>query len=312
MNTSTHQRTLKNVIRATGVGLHSGAEIKLTLRPAPPDHGIVFVRTDLEPAVRLPACIDRLGGTHLATSLTDGRATVAAVEHLMAAFCGLGIDNVRVEVDAAELPIMDGSASPFVFLLQAAGIATQPAPRRFLRILEPVTFADGPARATLEPWDGMRVEYTLEYDHPGLRGQRRTAAVDVDRTRFVREIARARTFGFLSDRDRMKGMNAARPGGTPGAARDNVVLLDDCAVSNGPGLRFADEFVMHRILDAIGDLYLLGHPLIGAFRGFRSGHGTNAGLLRALLAERAAWELVTFETPAELPGALGRTIPEIA
>jgi UDP-3-O-[3-hydroxymyristoyl] N-acetylglucosamine deacetylase len=307
MDICTRQRTLKNVIRATGIGLHTGEPVHLTLRPAPPDHGIVFVRTDLEPRPRLPARVERLGSTTMATTLTDGAATLSTVEHLLAAFAGLGIDNVLVEVDSRELPIMDGSASPFVFLLQSAGVAQQDAPRRFIRVRKTVIHRDGDAWAELRPHAGCRFEYTLAYDHPVFHQHRKSAAVELSPTVFVREISRARTFGFLSDYERLKGMNLARGGGL-----GNAVVLDDCRILNDEGLRLGDEFVKHKILDAIGDAYLLGHCLIGAFAGFRSGHAINRALLREFLADRDAWEVVTFRNAAELPGLLGRPVAEIA
>jgi len=311
MNTCISQRTLKDVIRATGIGLHPGEQIHLTLRPAPPDHGIVFVRTDLVPAVRIPARVEHIGATSMATTLVStlitGAVPVSTVEHLLAAFAGLGVDNAVVEVDAPELPIMDGSASPFVFLLQSAGIALQSAPRRFLRVLKTVTVRDGNAWAELRPHDGFRLEYTLEYDHPAFHEHRKSACVELSPTAFVREISRARTFGFLSDHERLKEMNLAR-----GGSMDNTVVLDDCRVLNDEGLRLGDEFVRHKILDAIGDLYLLGHGLIGAFAGFRSGHGTNRALLERFLADRDAWEVVTFADRAEMPGVFGRQTAENA
>jgi len=307
MNHGIRQRTLKNVIRATGVGLHTGAQVLLTLRPAAPDSGVVFVRTDLEPAVRIPARMDAVGGTRLATTLGCEGASVGNVEHLLAALSGLGIDNVLVEVDAPELPIMDGSAGPFVFLLESAGVVEQDAPKRFVRVLKPVRYREGDALAELRPHDGFRVEYTLLYDHPVLESRRKTCAVEVSPSAFVREIARARTFGFLSDQQRRQVVGLARRGGP-----DNVVLLDAHRVSHDSGLRLGDEFVRHKLLDAIGDLYLLGHGLIGAFSGFRSGHSTNRGLVLALLADATAWEWATFADAAELPGRLGRRMPEIA
>ena len=306
-NSCTRQRTLKNVVRASGIGLHSGERVGLVLRPAPVDHGIVFLRTDLDQPVRLPARLDWVGRTTQTTTLTDGAVTLSLVEHLLAALAGLGIDNLLIEVDAGELPIMDGSASPFVFLLQSAGVALQDEPKRYIRILKPIVERDGDAWGKLEPHDGCRLEYTLEYDHPVFLQHRRTAAVELSSTAFVREISRARTFGFLSDYERLQRMNLAR-----GGSLDNVVVLDDCRILNDEGLRLGDEFVKHKILDALGDLYLLGYGLIGAFSGFRSGHATNRALLERLLADPAAWEIVTFHGRAELPGSLGRPAVEFA
>jgi UDP-3-O-[3-hydroxymyristoyl] N-acetylglucosamine deacetylase len=307
MEICNRQRTLKNVVRATGVGLHSGERIGLALRPAPVDHGIVFLRTDLPRPARLPARMEWVGSTTQTTTLTDGSATLSVVEHLLAALAGLGIDNLLIEVNAGEVPIMDGSASPFVFLLQSAGIAVQEAPKRYLRILEPVVEGDGDAWAKLVPHDGCRLEYTLEYDHPVVHPQLKSAAVELSPTAFVREISRARTFGSLSDYQHLRSRNLAR-----GCGLHSGVVLDECRILNEGGLRLGDEFVRHKILDALGDLYLLGYGLIGAFTGFRSGHATNRALMRRLLADPGAWELVTYGDRAELPGALGRAAVEFA
>jgi UDP-3-O-[3-hydroxymyristoyl] N-acetylglucosamine deacetylase len=301
------QHTLNNVIRATGVGLHTGESVYLTLRPAPEDHGIVFVRSDLEPGVALPARVEYVGNTNMATTLTDGVTSVSTIEHLMSALAGLGIDNAVVEVSAPELPIMDGSAAPFVFLLQSAGICEQAAPRRFLRILKPVVYAAGDVRAELRPHDGFRVDYTLRYDHPVFRQHCKTASVEVSPMAFVKEVSRARTFGFLADFERLKGMNLAR-----GGSLDNAVVVDESRILNDEGLRLGDEFVKHKILDAIGDLYLLGHGLIGAFSGYKSGHAANIALIRQLLADPEAWEVVAFDDPRDAPAALTRQIPEFA
>jgi len=307
MNTCINQRTLKNVIRATGVGLHTGAQVRITLRPAPPDHGIVFVRTDLVPAVRLPARVEQAGATSMASTLTVCGVRLSSVEHLLAAFAGLGIDNALVEVDAQELPIMDGSAGPFVFLLQSAGIASQEAPRRYMRVRKPVVVRDGDAWAELRPYAGCRLEYTVEYEHAASDQQRRSTVVELSPTAFVREIARARTYGFLSE-----GGLGQRSNPIVGSCLDRRVVLNDQRSSGDADRRIGDEFVRHKILDAIGDLYLLGHGLIGAFAGFRSGHGTNRALLERFLDDRDAWEVVTFADRADLPGALGRPIAETA
>jgi len=301
------QHTLNNVIRATGVGLHTGDTVYLTLRPAPIDHGIVFVRNDLEPGVALPARVGYVGDTNMATTLTDGVTTVSTIEHLMSALAGLGIDNAVVEVSAPELPIMDGSAAPFVFLLQSAGICEQAAPRRFLRIMKPVVYTAGDVRAELRPHDGFRVEYTLRYDHPVFRQHCQTAGVEVSPMAFVKEVSRARTFGFLADFERLKGMNLAR-----GGSLDNAVVVDESRILNDNGLRLGDEFVKHKILDAIGDLYLLGHGLIGAFSGYKSGHAANIALIRQLLADPEAWEVVSFDDARDAPASLTRQIPEFA
>ena len=297
------QRTLKNVIRATGVGLHTGEKVYLTLRPAPPDSGIVFVRTDLETPVTIPARVENVGDTTMATTLTDGRVSIATVEHLMSAFAGLGIDNAFVDVSAPELPIMDGSAAPFVFLLQSAGIEEQNALKKFIRIRKPVTFEQDDVRAEITPYDGFRVEYTLLYDHPVFRRHSKTASVEFSTMAFVKEVSRARTFGFLADYEKLRSMNLAR-----GGSLDNAVVVDDYRILNDDGLRLADEFAKHKILDAIGDLYLLGHSMIGAFAGHKSGHGPNNALLRKLLADRDAWEIVTFEDEERAPIAFGRRL----
>jgi UDP-3-O-[3-hydroxymyristoyl] N-acetylglucosamine deacetylase len=290
------QRTLKNTIRATGIGMHTGEKVVVTLRPAPVDAGIVFSRIDTEPPVSIPALVGHVGDTTMATTLTSGRVRISTVEHLMAAFAGLGIDNALVEVDAAELPIMDGSAAPFVFLLQSAGIVDQDAPKKFIRINEETTYTDGDITVRLSPYDGFRVEYTLLYDHPVFHKHTKTAAVDFSSTAFVKEVSRARTFGFLADFEKLRGMDLAR-----GGSLDNAVVVDDFRILNEEGLRLEDEFVKHKILDAIGDLYLLGHSVIGAFSGYKSGHASNNALLRKVLANRSAWDVVTFEAEREPP-----------
>jgi len=290
------QRTLKNTIRATGIGMHTGDKVVVTLRPAPIDAGIVFSRTDTEPTVSIPALVRHVGDTTMATTLTSGRVRISTVEHLMAAFAGLGIDNALVEVDAAELPIMDGSAAPFVFLLQSAGIVDQDAPKKFIRITEETVHTDGDITVRLSPYDGFRVEYTLLYDHPVFHKHTKTAAVDFSSTAFVKEVSRARTFGFLADFEKLREMDLAR-----GGSLDNAVVVDDFRILNEEGLRLEDEFVKHKILDAIGDLYLLGHSVIGAFSGYKSGHASNNALLRKVLANRNAWDIVTFDAEREPP-----------
>ena len=289
------QRTLKGTIRATGVGLHTGEKVVICLRPAPVDHGVVFTRVDLDPSVSIAAKATNVGDTAFATTLTAGAVRVTTVEHLMAAFAGLGIDNVIVEVDAAELPIMDGSAAPFVFLVQSAGIAEQDAPKRFIRITKPVTHTDGDIKATLAPYDGFRAQYTLIYDHPVFKKHTKTASVEFSSSAFVKEVSRARTFGFLSEFETLRSMNLAR-----GGSLDNAVVVDDYRIMNEEGLRLEDEFVKHKILDAFGDLYLLGHSVIGEFVGHKSGHGPNNALLRKLLETPEAWELVSFENETDV------------
>ncbi|HTO58157.1 MAG TPA: UDP-3-O-acyl-N-acetylglucosamine deacetylase [Pseudomonadales bacterium] len=290
------QRTLKNTIRATGIGMHTGDKVVVTLRPAPVDAGIVFSRTDTNPPVVIPALVGHVGDTTLATTLTSGRVRISTVEHLMAAFAGLGIDNAFVEVDAAELPIMDGSAAPFVFLLQSAGIVDQDAPKKFIRIVEETVYSEGDITLRLSPYNGFRVEYTLLYDHPVFHKHTKTASVDFSSTAFVKEVSRARTFGFLADFEKLREMDLAR-----GGSLDNAVVVDDFRILNEEGLRLEDEFVKHKILDAIGDLYLLGHSVIGAFSGYKSGHASNNALLRKVLANRNAWDIVTFDAEREPP-----------
>lgn len=296
------QRTLKNPISASGVGLHSGCMVELTLRPAPVDHGIVFRRIDLSEPADLMASAENVGDTRLATTLTVDGVSVQTVEHLLAALAGLGIDNARVDVSASELPIMDGSAGPFVFLIQSAGIQLQGVAKRFVRVLESVTVSDGDKWAQLEPADGFQVDCSLDFDHPVLAAQSQAACHDFATTSFTREISRARTFGFLSDLETMRAANLARGGGM-----HNAVVLDDDVVMNEEGLRYANEFVRHKILDAVGDLYLLGHGLIGAYTAFKSGHGLNNQLLRALLARPDSWEVVSASSTTKSPINYGQT-----
>ncbi len=284
------QRTLKNTIRATGVGLHSGKKVYLTLKPAPVDTGIVFCRTDLEPAVEIPAHALNVGDTTLSTTLVKGDVCIDTVEHLLSACAGLGVDNAYIEVSAAEVPIMDGSAGPFVFLLQSAGIEEQSKAKRFIRIKKPVSVVDGDKEARFEPYDGFAVRFTIDFDHPVFRDRSQTAELDFSSTAFVKEISRARTFGFMRDFEYLRANNLAL-----GASFNNAIAVDDYKVLNEDGLRYEDEFVKHKVLDAIGDLYLLGHSLIGRFIGHKSGHGLNNLLLRELLKQEDAWEFATFE-----------------
>ncbi|MFC3551557.1 UDP-3-O-acyl-N-acetylglucosamine deacetylase [Lysobacter cavernae] len=286
------QRTLKNVIRATGVGLHSGEKVFLTLRPAAADTGIVFRRVDLDPVVEVPARADLVTETTLCTGLSCGPAKIQTVEHLMSALAGLGIDNVIVELSAPEVPIMDGSAGPFVFLLQSAGIAEQEAPKRFIRIKRPVEVRDGDKVARFEPYDGFRLGFTVQFDHPAIPTAQSRAQVEFSTANYIQEVSRARTFGFMRDLEYMRERNLGL-----GGSMDNAIVLDEFRVLNDDGLRYADEFVRHKILDAIGDLYLAGHPILGAYEGFKSGHALNNKLVRALLAERSAWDEVTFTEP---------------
>ncbi len=294
------QRTLRNVIRATGVGLHSGEKVYLTLRPAAADTGIVFRRTDLEPAVDIPASASLVTETMLCTGLSQGEGKVMTVEHLMSALAGLGIDNAYIDLSAPEVPIMDGSAGPFVFLLQSAGLVEQNAPKRFIRILRPVEVSEGDKVARFVPHDGFRLDFTVEFAHPAIPAQQSRAVVDFSTESYIREVSRARTFGFMRDLEFMRERNLGL-----GGSMDNAIVLDEFRVLNDDGLRYADEFVRHKILDAVGDLYLAGHPIIGAYEARKSGHALNNKLVRALLAEQSAWEEVTFPDAQAAPAAYG-------
>lgn len=298
------QRTLKNCIKATGVGLHSGKKVLVTLRPAPAHSGIVFRRVDVTPAVEIPARAENVGDTRLSTSLARGEVRIATVEHLLSAFAGLGIDNAYVDVSAPEVPIMDGSAAPFVFLIQSAGIEEQSAPKQFVRIKRPVAVEDGDKWARLEPFDGFKVSFSIDFDHPLFDETIKFAEVDFSTTSFVKEVSRARTFGFLKEVEMLREKDLAL-----GGSLQNAVVIDDYRVLNEDGLRYEDEFVRHKILDAIGDLYLLGHGLIGAFRGHKSGHALNNRLLQRLLADKSAWELVDYRDEVELPLTFLRPLP---
>ncbi len=284
------QRTLKNVIRATGVGLHSGEKVYLTLRPAPVNTGVVFCRTDLDPQVEIPAKAPLVSDTTMNTSLSKDGVRVATIEHLMAALAGMGIDNVYIDVSAPEIPIMDGSAGPFVFLLQSAGIVEQSAAKRFIRIKHAVEVRDGDKWVRFDPFDGFKVTMTISFDHPAFKGRSQHTELDFSTASFVKEVSRARTFGFLSQVEAMHARNLGL-----GASMDNAIVIDDYRVLNEDGLRYEDEFVKHKVLDAIGDLYLLGSGLLGAFSGYKSGHALNNRLLHALYADQSAWEMVTFD-----------------
>ena len=298
------QRTLKNVIRATGVGLHSGEKVYLTLRPAAVETGIVFRRVDLEPAVEIPADAQLVTETMLCTGLSRDGGKVLTIEHLMSAFAGLGIDNAYVDLSAPEVPIMDGSAGPFVFLLQSAGLVEQNAPKRFIRIREPIEVTDGDKVARFTPHDGFRLGFTVKFNHPAIPRTQSRAVVEFSSEAYIREVSRARTFGFMRDLEFMRERNLGL-----GGSMDNPIVLDEFRVLNEDGLRYADEFVRHKILDAVGDLYLAGRPIIGAFEGFKSGHALNNKLVRALLAQPAAWDEVVFDDPATAPVAYGAPIP---
>ena len=299
-----YQKTLRNVIRAKGVGLHSGEQVYLSLRPAPPDTGIIFRRVDLQPPVEIPARLENVGDTRLSTALASGDVSISTVEHLLSAFSGLGIDNAIVDLSAAEVPIMDGSAGPFVFLIQSAGIEEQPVPKRFLRIRQAVEVSDGDKWARFSPHAGFKVGFTIDFNHPLLRGSCSHSEVDFATTSFVREVSRARTFGFMRDIEKLREDSLAL-----GGSLENAVVLDDYRVVNADGLRYEDEFVKHKVLDAVGDLYLLGYSLIGEFTGYKSGHALNNCLLRELVQRCNAWEIVTFEDPASTPDWLTRPIP---
>jgi UDP-3-O-[3-hydroxymyristoyl] N-acetylglucosamine deacetylase len=290
------QRTIRNSIRATGVGLHTGRKVLMTVRPGPPDTGIVFQRTDMPGSDDIPARAGFVGETNLGTTLIQGDAKVSTVEHLLSAFAGLGIDNARVEVNAPEVPIMDGSAGPFVFLLQSAGLEEQSVPKRFTRVKRTVRVEDGDKWAQFDPYEGFRVNFEIEFDHPIFKRRLQRATMDFSTTAFLKEISRARTFGFMRDLEMLRSRNLAL-----GGTLDNAIVLDESRVLNEGGLRYEDEFVKHKILDAIGDLYLLGHSLIGEFSGHKSGHGLNNKLLRTLQADTQAWEEVVFERPDQAP-----------
>jgi len=290
------QRTLKNPIRATGVGLHTGQKIYLTLLPAPVNSGIVFRRTDLEPMVEIAAKAENVGDTTLSTTLTKGDVRVSTVEHLLSAMAGLGIDNAVVEVSAAEVPIMDGSAGPFVFLIQSAGIQEQSAAKKFIRIKKAVTVTDGDKIASFQPFDGFKVSFSIEFDHPVFRDRTLSASLDFSSTSFVKEVSRARTFGFMHEIEYLRSKGLAK-----GGSMDNAVVIDQYRVLNEDGLRYEDEFVKHKVLDAIGDLYLLGNSLIGEFKAHKSGHALNNKSLRELMSREDCWEVVTFEDEEAAP-----------
>jgi UDP-3-O-[3-hydroxymyristoyl] N-acetylglucosamine deacetylase len=281
------QRTLQNSINASGIGVHTGDKVYLTLRPAEVDTGIVFCRSDLEHKVCIPALAKNIGDTTLSSTLVSGDVRISTIEHLMAAFAGLGVDNAYVDVSASEVPIMDGSASPFVFLIQSAGIVEQDAPKKFIRILRKIEVKSGDKLVYLEPFDGFKVRFAIDFEHPVLKNGKQLTELDFSTSSFIKEVSRARTFGFLSEFEHLRAKNLAL-----GASLDNSLVLDEKKVINEDGLRARDEFVKHKVLDVIGDLYLLGHSIIGAFYGFKSGHALNNMLLRRLLEEKDAWELV--------------------
>jgi UDP-3-O-[3-hydroxymyristoyl] N-acetylglucosamine deacetylase len=302
------QRTLKSLSKAVGVGLHSGQRVELTLRPAAPDTGIVFRRVDLPEPVDIPVSAESVTDTRLASTISNGGAKVHTIEHLMSAAAGLGLDNLYVDITAEEVPILDGSSASFVYLLQSAGIAVQPAPKRFIRIKKPVEVREGEGRslkwARLDPYHGYKLSFEIEFDHPAVNSSGQRVEFDMGSGRYAREIARARTFGFTRDVEMMRSHGLALGGGL-----DNAIVMDDVKVLNADGLRYQDEFVKHKILDAIGDLYVVGKPLLAAYSAFRSGHAMNNQLLRALLAQPDAYDIVTFQQDREAPAGFAQLAP---
>ncbi len=296
------QRTIQKAISTKGVGLHSGRRVELTLRPAAPNTGIVFHRVDLPEVVDLPASAHQVGNTRLASVLQKGDVRVSTVEHLMSALAGLGIDNLHVDLTAEEVPIMDGSAGTFVYLLRSAGLQEQAAPKKFLRVLKPVEVREGEGKdakwARLEPYNGFALSFSIDFKHPAIDSTANFAKVDFEKDSYVKTIARARTFGFASEVEALRSIGLAR-----GGSLDNAIVMDEYRVLNSDGLRFEDEFVKHKILDAIGDLYLIGRPLLAHYVACKSGHGLNNQLARALLAQQDAWEIVTYESPEAAPKA---------
>ena len=294
------QRTVKQLVRTTGVGLHSGTKVELTLRPAEPDTGIVFRRVDLNPVVEFPASAGVVGDTRMASVLVKDKARVSTVEHLMSACAGLGIDNLYVDVSAEEIPIMDGSASSFVYLLQQAGVHEQPAAKRFIRVLKDVEVRQGTGAgekwARLSPHEGFKLDFFIEFNHPAVDGTTQRAAVDFGDVSYVHDVARARTFGFMQDVESLRGMGLAR-----GGSLENAIVMDEYRILNSDGLRYEDEFVRHKILDAIGDLYLVGHPLLASYHAHKSGHALNNLLLLELLKHPESYEIVSFDTPGSAP-----------
>jgi len=292
------QRTLKTTIKTTGVGLHTGARVDLTLRPAAPDRGIVFHRVDLPTPVEIPANARYVGDTRLSSSLTKDGARVSTVEHLMSALAGLGVDNLHIDVAGPEIPIMDGSAGPFVFLLQSAGMEEQAAPKRYLRIKEPIEVRDGDKWARFAPHHGFVLDFTIDFPHPVFGSENRHVIIDFAEHSYTKEVSWARTFGFMQDVEAMREAGLAL-----GGSLQNAIVLDETRVLNSEGLRYDNEFAKHKVLDAVGDLYLLGHPLIGAYIAYKSGHGLNNALSRALLGRPDAWEIVTFTATTDVPRA---------
>ncbi len=294
------QTTIQQTVRTVGVGLHSGTKVELVLRPAPVNTGIVFTRTDLQPPLVFPASATTVGDTRMASTLTNNGQRVSTVEHLLSACAGLGVDNLYIDVSAEEIPIMDGSASSFVYLLQQAGLQQQDAAKKFIRVLKPVEIREGSGAsekwARLEPFDGFKLHFFIEFNHPAVDGTVQTAVVDFEKVSFVKDVARARTFGFMQDVEMLRGIGLAR-----GGSMENAIVMDEYRILNADGLRFDDEFVRHKILDAIGDLYLIGHPLLASYTAHKSGHGLNNQLLRVLLSQPDAYEIVSFDDEKNAP-----------
>ena len=301
------QRTLKTQVRTTGVGLHSGVKVEMTLRPAAAGTGILFRRVDLDPPVTIPVDAYKVTDTRLCSALTVGNAKVATVEHLMSALAGLGIDNIVIDLTGPEVPILDGSAAPFVFLLQSAGIEELNAPQQFVRILEPIEVKEGDKWVRLSPYDGFRVDFTIDFDHPVFEQSGQVVSVDFDNTSYIREVARARTFGFMHEVEMLRNNNLAL-----GGSLDNAIVMDEYRVLNADGLRYDDEFVKHKVLDAIGDFYMIGKPIIGRLEAHKSGHALNTQLLRALMEKQSAWELVSFDKAEDAPEAVAHFYPQAA
>jgi UDP-3-O-[3-hydroxymyristoyl] N-acetylglucosamine deacetylase len=301
------QRTIKKTDKTVGVGLHSGTKVELTLRPSGPDSGITFRRVDLDQVVSFPAAAIGIGDTRMASTLVNQGARVSTVEHVMSACAGLGIDNLVIDVSAEEIPIMDGSASSFVFLLQQAGMQEQDAAKKFIRVLKPMEIREGQGAAEkwarLEPFNGFKLRFFIEFNHPAVDGTSQQAEVDFDRVSYVSDVARARTFGFMQDVETLRGLGLAR-----GGSMENAIVMDEYRILNMDGLRYDDEFVRHKILDAIGDLYLVGHPLLASYVAHKSGHGLNNQLLRALLAQPDAYEIVSFERIEAAPPAYANQV----
>lgn len=300
------QRTIKNTISATGVGLHTGAKVGMVLRPAAPNTGVVFRRLDLAEPVDIVVAADHVGDTRLCSTLDNGLATVATVEHLMSALAGLGVDNIYVDLDGPEVPIMDGSASSFVFLIQSAGIEPQNVAKRFVRIKKTVEVVEGDKRVRFEPFDGFKIEFTIDFKHPVFEKSSQVISLDFAKTSYVKEVSRARTFGFMQEVEWLRANGLAL-----GGSLDNAIVMDEFRVLNSDGLRYEDEFVKHKVLDAIGDLYIIGHPIIGAFYAHKSGHALNNRLLRTLLQDQSAWEYVSFDDEKLAPAGIRQLHPQL-